>query len=488
MTRMTDDSRRSGAALALVAAAQFVLQLDFSVVTVALPTIQRELGFAPADLQWIVTGYALTFGSLLLLGGRLGDLGGRRRLLLIGLAAFGLTSLSAGLAQSPGWLIASRIAQGASAALVAPAALGMVSDLYPGGPARTRALGIYQGATAAGASAGIVLGGVLTQYVGWRAIFLVNPPVIAALIAPMLRLLPAGGRDRAVRLDVPGAVTVTISIAALIFGLSQGQQHGFSSVPAVAAFAVAVVLGAAFVVIERRSPSPTVPGSVLADPARRAALTVMLLAGAVVAGYVYFVSLYLQRVLGLSAIQTGLALIPSTLTVMLTSVFLTRRLLARFSAKVLLLAGLLFLGAGQAWLWRITAGGSYQVNVLGGLLLTAFGIGLIFPVASVVATARVPSDQRGLAGGLFATAQQAGQAVGLAVLATVAAARTAAAHGSLVSGYQTSYLTSVAIVAAAIVIVTVMMRGGRPSGTVSARGLSGDTVASPSGQGSHAGP
>jgi EmrB/QacA subfamily drug resistance transporter len=458
---VTDDNRRSGAALALVAAAQFVLQLDFSVVNVALPTIQRDLGFAPADLQWILTGYALTFGSLLLLGGRLGDLGGRRRLLLTGLAAFGVTSLSAGLAQSPVWLIASRIAQGACAALVAPAALGMVSDLYPDGPARTRALGIYQGATAAGASAGIVLGGVLTQYVGWRAIFLVNPPVIVLLMAPMLRVLPGGGRDRAVRLDVPGAVTATVSVAALIFGLSQGQQHGFSSVLAVAAFAVAVVLGVAFVVTERRSPSPMVPGSVLADPARRAALTVMLLAGAVVGGYVYFVSLYLQRVLGFSAIQTGLALIPSTVTVMLTSVFLARRLLARFPAKVLLLAGLLFFGAGQVWLWRITAGGSYQVNVLGGLLLTAFGIGLIFPIASVKATAGVPPDQRGLAGGLFATAQQVGQAIGLAVLATVAAARTAAAHGSLVSGYQTAYLTSAAIVAAAIVVVTVMMRRGQ---------------------------
>jgi EmrB/QacA subfamily drug resistance transporter len=456
-------SRGSGTALALVSAAQFVLQLDFSVVNVALPTIQRELGFAPTDLQWIVTGYALTFGSLLLLGGRLGDLGGRRRLLLIGLAAFGVTSLSAGLAQSPLWLIASRVTQGASAALVAPAALGMVSDLYPDGPARTRALGIFQGATAAGASAGIVLGGVLTQYVGWRAIFLINPPVIVLLMAPMLRVLPAGQRDRTVRLDVPGAVTATLSIAALIFGLSQGQEHGFSSVLAVAALAFAVLLGAAFVVSERRSRSPMMPGSVLADPARRTALTVMLLAGAVVGGYVYFVSLYLQRVLGLSAIQTGLALIPSTVTVMLTSVFLARRLLARFPAKVLLLGGLLFVGAGQVWLWRITAGGSYQINVLGGLLLTAFGIGLLFPIASVVATAGMPPDERGLAGGLFATALQVGQAIGLAVLATIAVARTAAAHGSLVSGYQAAYLTSVAIVVAAIAIVAVPQPIAKPA-------------------------
>ncbi|MBV8317446.1 MAG: MFS transporter [Planctomycetaceae bacterium] len=447
-----DDARRTGWPLFLVSAAQFVLQLDFSIVNIALPTIQRELGFAPADLQWIVTGYAMTFGSLLLLGGRLGDLGGRRRLLLTGLAAFGVTSLAAGLAQDPLWLIASRVAQGASAALVAPAALAMVSDLYPDASARTRALGIYQGGTAAGASAGIVLGGVLTQYVGWRAIFLVNPPVIVILAAAMHRVLPPGAGGRSVHLDVPGAVAATASVAALIYGLSQGQQHGFTSALAIGPLAAAVVLAAAFSGIERRSRSPLLPFAVLRDVDRCAALVVMLLAGAVVAGYVYFVSLYLQRVLGFSAILAGLCMVPSTLTVLVTSTFLTRRLLARFPPKVLLLTALAFIGLGQVWLSQITTDGSYQVNVLGGLLLSAFGMGVLFPVASVAVTAGMPPDQRGLAGGLFTTAQQVGQAVGLAVLATIAAAQTAAAHGSLVSGYRASYLIAVGIVAAAIVL------------------------------------
>ena len=447
-----------GWALALVVAAQFVLQLDFSIVNVALPTIQQQLHFTPADLQWIVTGYALTFGSLLLFGGRLGDVVGRRKLLITGLVLFGVTSLSAGLAQSSLALIVSRFAQGASAAMVAPMALASVTDLYAEGPARVRALGIFQGATAAGATTGIVLGGILTQYVGWRAIFLVNPPIIAVLIFAMIRVLPRQGRKgTAPRLDIPGAVLATVSISSLILGLSEGQQRGFASPLTLAALILAVVLGVAFVVVQRHSRAPMVPLSVLADPTRRIALIVMLIMGAVVAGYVYFTSLYLQKVLHFSAILTGLALIPATATVMVVSILLTRRLLARFGTRSLLLAGLLSVGAGQLWLSQIDVSGTYAVNVLGGLLFTAFGMGLVFPTASVAVTAGMAPSERGLAGGLFATAQQVGQAVGLATLATIAAARTVNAHGSLVSGYQLSFLVSVGIVAVAF--ATVAVRG-----------------------------
>ncbi len=451
-----------GRALALVVAAQFVLQLDFSIVNVALPTIQQQLHFTPADLQWVVTGYALTFGSLLLFGGRLGDVVGRRTLLITGLVLFAVTSLSAGLAQSSLALIVSRFAQGASAAMVAPMALASVTDLYAEGPARVRALGIFQGATAAGASTGIVLGGILTQYVGWRAIFLVNPPIIAVLIVAMIRALPRQGRrGNAPRLDIPGAILATVSIGSLIFGLSEGQQRGFASPLTLAALILAVVLGVAFVVVQRRSRAPMVPLSVLADPTRRIALIVMLLMGAVVAGYVYFTSLYLQKVLHFSAILTGLALIPATATVMVVSILLTRRLLARFGTRSLLLAGLLSVGVGQLWLSQIDVGGTYAVNVLGGLLFTAFGMGLVFPTASVAVTAGMAPSERGLAGGLFATAQQVGQAVGLAALATIAAARTVNAQGPLVSGYQLSFLVSVGIVAVAF--ATVVARRRAPS-------------------------
>jgi MFS family permease len=465
--------RRVGLALFLVSAAQFTLQLDFSIVNVALATIQREFGVPAADLQWIVTGYALPFGALLLLGGRIGDLTGHRRLLVCGLALFGVTSLAAGLAPSAGVLIGARLAQGASAALVAPMTLASIADLFPDGPGRARALGIFQGATAAGASAGIVLGGILTEYAGWRAIFLVNPPVIAALIVAVLRLLPAGERHAAAgpgggargRLDVAGAVLVTVSAAALIFGLSQGQQQGFAAPVTLGALAAAVVLGTAFGVVERRVPAPMVPLGVLADRARRVALAAMFAVASVVVGYVYFVTLYMQKVLGFSPLRAGLGLLPATLTVLVTSTWLARRLVARFGARLVLAAGLASIGLGQLWLTQVSVSGSYLVNVLPGLVLTAFGMGLLFPTAAVLATAGVAAGDRGLAGGLLAASQQVGMAVGLAVLATVAAARTRAAPGpaaaALVSGYRLSYLVAAVIVACALAGVLLFLPATR---------------------------
>ena len=490
--------RRLGLALFLVSAAQFTLQLDFSIVNVALATIQREFGVSAADLQWIVTGYALPFGALLLLGGRIGDLTGHRRLLVSGLALFGVTSLAAGLAPGAGVLIGARFAQGASAALVAPMALATIADLFPDGPARARALGIYQGATAAGASAGIVLGGILTELAGWRAIFLVNPPVIVVLVTAMLRLLPrdeahhargadapartaagitatSGGQNtatahhgseqgsgRPARLDVAGAVLVTVSVAALIFGLSQGQQHGFGATETLVALAAAVLLGVAFVAVERRVRSPMVPVRVLADRARRGALATMFVVASVIVGYVYFITLYMQRVLGFSPLQAGLGLLPATLTVLVTATWLTRRLAARFGARTVLVAGLVAIGLGQACLSQLSVSGSYLVNVLPGIAATAFGMGLLFPTAAVLATARVAPGDRGLAGGLLAASQQVGAAVGLAVLATVAAARTRSVSGSaafsLVAGYRLSYLIAAGIVACALALVLLLLR------------------------------
>jgi MFS family permease len=447
-----------GLALGLVVAAQFVLQLDSSIVNIALPTIRRELHFAPANLQWIVSGYALTFGSLLLLGGRVGDRAGHRRVMLAGLAVFGVTSLTAGLSPVPLMLVVSRFAQGASAAFVAPQALAIITDLFPEGPARTRALGIFQGATAAGASAGVVLGGICTEFIGWRAVFLVNPPVIIVLVIAIRRVLPARTRRAGARLDIAGAALATASIALLIFGLSQGQQYGFANPVALVALSLAVLLGAAFAVSQRRGRAPMVPLPLLADPARRAALSAMLLFGAVVVGYVYFTSLYSQDVLHFSPLEAGLAFIPATGTVMAASTQLTRRVLPRFGVRKVLLAGLALTGLGQVWLSTISAGGSYQVNVLGGIMITAFGMGLVFPTASVAVISGAGPGERGLAGGLFVTAQQVGLAVGLAALATVAAAQTRAHDGSLVAGYQAAFLVSIGISAAAILIVAVQMR------------------------------
>jgi len=285
--------RPAVSALALICAAQFVLQLDFSIVNVALPTIQRELGFVAADLQWVVTGYALTFGSLLLLGGRAGDLLGRRRLLLLGLTLFALASLTCGLALSPLMLILSRFVQGAGAAFVSPSALSLLTTTNAEGAARNRALSIWQASTAAGASAGVIAGGVLTQYLGWRAIFLVNLPIIAVLLLLIPRVIPDDKSTGRQRVDVLGAALVTASAAALIYGLSSGQQQGFGSLGTVLALGATVLLALVFVLVERMTTAPMVPFSYFSPSTHRAAVGAMVLMSAVLAAYVYFTSLYM---------------------------------------------------------------------------------------------------------------------------------------------------------------------------------------------------
>ncbi len=254
-----------------------------------------------------------------------------------------------------------------------------------------------------------------------------------------------------------GALLVTTGIAALIFGLSSGQQHGFTAAATIIALALAVLLTTGFVFAEKRSAAPMLPLSILAEPARRAAIAAMLLIGAILAGYVYFASLYLQKVLGFSPVATGLALVPSTVTVVLVSTLGTRRLLARFSIKAVLLAGLASMGAGQLWLTQITAGASYPAAVLPGLILTAAGVGLALPTASIAITSGVQASQQGLAGALFTTSQQTGAAVGLAILATAAAAATAGQGGSLVDGYRLSFLIATGLAVLAAIIVSLQL-------------------------------
>ena len=338
---------RAASPLLLLCVAQFVLQLDFSIVNIALRTIAGELHFSAVSLQWVVTGYALSFGSLLLLGGRLGDVLGRRRLLLGGLWLFGAASVACGLASSPVMLVAARFVQGIGAALMAPSIIAMLTAIYADGPARTRALGLWTAATAAGGVSGIVAGGVLTQYLGWRSIFLVNIPVIAVLLPVARRVLPEVPGDRSRKLDALGATTVTIAIGALIFGLSNGEQHGFASTGSLLAFGIFVVFAVAFVVIERTVAAPMLPFSFLAVGIRRVSFVVMLVVGGVFAAYAYFVALYLQRVLGYSEIQAAVALVPAPATLVVGSTLVSRRAIARLGVKTTMLAGLVSLAAGQ---------------------------------------------------------------------------------------------------------------------------------------------
>jgi EmrB/QacA subfamily drug resistance transporter len=443
----------SGVLLGLLCTAMFVLQLDFSVVNVALPTIQRELQFTAVGLQWIVTGYALTFGSLLLLGGRASDLFGRRRVLVMGLLVFVVASLASGLAQTSLMLIVARVGQGLGGAMISPAALSLLTVHFPEGAARNRALGLWAAAAAGGASAGIVLGGVLTQFVSWRAIFLINIPIVAAMLIVVPRVLVADRPSGGSHMDFGGAVLGTGALAALIYGLSNGEQQGFSAFGTLLALIGFVVLGALFELVERRVSAPLVSFSFLAAPTRRAGDGAMLLMGMIVVSYLYFASLYLQRVLGFQPLITGLCFLPSTGVIVINSTFLARRFVARIGVKTTLITGLVSIGAGQFWLAHVVAGGTYWINILPGLLFTAFGMGLAFPAASIGATSgALPKDQ-GLASGLYNTSQQVGGAIGLALLATIAAAATAADHGALAAGYRLAYLIATGIAGLAILLV-----------------------------------
>jgi MFS family permease len=436
--------RSTGAAVALTCFAQFVLQLDFSIVNVALPSIQRELQMPPTQLQWIATGYALTFGSLLLVGGRAADVLGRRRVFMAGLTVFAIASIVCGLAGSAVLLIAARMVQGIAAAATAPAALSLLTTMTTEGPQRTKALGIWQAMTAAGAMTGIIVGGALTQFFGWRSIFLINPPIVLAMLLFARNTLPAqppAGTTE--KVDVRGGLLLTATIAALIFG---------PSTPGVtpAALVAAAVLAGAFVLVERGLSDPMVPSQISSSAPRQAAVAVMLLIGAVIAGYVYFVSLYLQHVLGFSPALAGLGLVPSTLAVVFVSTYVMRPVLGKIGIWPTILGGLALLGLGQLWLVNVWSAGSYTAVVLPGLILTASGMGFALPAASVALTDGVGPRDAGIAGALFVASQQVSGAVGLAALATIAAARTATPGASLQAGYGVAFLISVALVLAAI--------------------------------------
>jgi MFS family permease len=362
-------------------------------------------------------------------------------------------------------LVAARFVQGIGAALVAPTVIAILTSIYTDGPARTRALGLWTAANAVGGTAGIVAGGVLTQYLGWRSIFLVNIPIIAILLPLPRRVLPELRGDRDRQLDPLGAAAVTVSIAALIFALSNGEQHGFGSPASLVGFAVFALVGGAFVVIERSVPAPMVSFAFLSVGIRRVSFVVMAIVGGVFAAYAYFAALYLQRVLHFSEIEAALALVPAPTTLAIASTLLSRRMISRFGVKVTMVAGLVSLAAGQFILSRLTADSTYLTHVLPGLLLTPFGGALVFPAVSIGLTSRVTRAEQGLAGGLIPTAQQVGAAIGVAVLATIAASTARHNGGSLVDGYRTAYFVTAALIALTAVCVAAsdMAVAGEPA-------------------------
>src|SRR5215469_16675506 len=415
--------RHLGLALVVIATAQLMVVLDATIVNVALPHIQQALGFSGSGLEWVVNAYALTFGGLLLLGGRAGDLLGRRKMFIAGLLLFSAASLAGGFATSEAFLLAARAVQGAGGALVAPAALSLIVNTFPEGPPRTRAFGVYSAMSIAGGAIGLIGGGLLTTYASWRWVLFVNVPIGAAVALAAPRVLAETGRRRGA-FDLPGAVTGTAGIAALVYGLisaatsPNGVSH-WADAKVLAALSAAVVLLSAFAVIETRSPQALLPVRLLADRNRTGAYLSYAGVGIFIFGMFFFLTVFMQAVWGYSALKTGLAYLPFTAALFLGAGAVAQ-LAPKIGARPILLAGSAAATGGLFWLSRISEHDSYASAVLGPTLVIGAGAALLFVTLSLVALNRVPEADSGVASSLLNTGQQAGGSIGLAVLGTVA--------------------------------------------------------------------
>jgi EmrB/QacA subfamily drug resistance transporter len=424
---MTDhETHRAGwPTLVLVCLAQFMVILDVSIVNVALPSIRDDLHFSQVDLQWVVNAYTITFAGFLLLGGRACDVLGRRRVFIGGLLLFATASLVGGLSQSQGMLIGARAAQGLGGAVVSPATLAILTTAFSEGAERNRALGVWGAMGGAGGAAGALLGGVLTDLLSWQWILFVNVPIGigAALLAP--RLVEEGRNPQAARgFDLAGAISVTAGLVALVYGIVRTEQYGWGSAQALVPMALGFALIALFLVIEGRlAKAPLMPLRIFASRTLTGANLVVFLLGASMFGMWYFVSLYLQQVLGYSPIEAGLAFLPMTVTIIVGSTFASRGV-TRFGPKALLVAGMSLQSVGLLLFATISPTGSYLSDVLAPSLVTAAGLGLAFVPVTIAAVAGVARSEAGLASGLVNTSRQMGGALGLAILATVASTQT----------------------------------------------------------------
>jgi EmrB/QacA subfamily drug resistance transporter len=415
--------RRPGLALVVIATAQLMVVLDATIVNVALPHIQTALGFSGSGLEWVVNAYALTFGGLLLLGGRAGDILGRRRVFIAGIILFSLASLLGGFATSQAWLLAARALQGVGGAIVAPTALSLVTTNFPEGPQRNRAMGVYAAMSIGGAAIGLLAGGLLTTYASWRWVLFVNVPIgiAAALLAP--RALTESQRHPG-RFDLPGAVTGTLGLGSLVYGLSSAAASGSGSShwgdpKVLASLCAAAVLLAAFVLIELRSSQALMPLRIFRDRNRSAANLVLLCVGTAMFGMFFFLTLFVQHVWGYSALKTGIAYLPMV-GVIMAMAGLSTQLVPRIGARPLLVAASAISVGGMFWLSRINEHSTYASGLLGPMLVTAAGLGLIFMPATLVALSKVADRDAGLAASLPNVGQQVGGAIGLAILGTVA--------------------------------------------------------------------
>ncbi len=457
--------------LVLVCLAQFMVILDATIVNVALPSIQADLEMTESGLQWVVNAYALLFGGFLLLGGRAGDLIGRKRVFLAGLVVFTAASLLCALAQGETMLILARGLQGLGAALVSPAALSIVTTTFAEGAERTKALGVWAAIAVGGGAVGLVLGGLLVETLSWPWIFFVNVPVGIAAFAVSLRYVPES-KDTHVHksFDLAGAVAVTAGLIALVYGIVRSAESGWGSGEVLGFLALAAVLLVAFVFIERRSAEPLVRLSIFSVRTVRAANVAMFVVAAGLFAMFFFNTLYVQRVLGFSPLEAGFAFVPFTAGVIIGA-GLSQKLVPALGAREVPIIGAAIGALGLLLFLRLTPDSSYVADLLPGIMLTSIGMGLVFVPITLIATSGIPGDDAGLASGLFNTSQQIGGALGLALLSTLATNRTedelssvgrrpteADTAEALVSGFHVTWAASAILLAAGGVLLLLLLR------------------------------
>ena len=456
---MSRHSTNPWVVLVLICLAQFMVILDATIVNVALPSIQKDLGLSEANLQWIINAYTLVFGGFLLLGGRAGDLLGRKRLFLIGLVIFTAASFLNGIAGSSGMLIGFRALQGLGAALISPAALSIISTTFAEGKERAKALGVWAAIAIGGSAVGLVLGGALTQSLSWRWIFFVNVPVGVVAFLAALRLVPESKDEHAHQgYDLAGAVTVTGGLMALVYAIVKADTAGWISATTIGFFAAAVVLLVAFVAIERRSSEPLVRLSIFRTRSLTTANLAMFLVASGMFAMFFFNTLYVQRVLGYRPLTAGLAFLPFTGGIMLSAGFASS-LAPRLGVRPVAAAGMGLTILGMLFFARMPVHGSYAADVLPGIVLASLGMGAVFMPLTLVATTGLRDEDQGLASGLFNTSQQVGGALGLAVLSTIAAGRTnGSAAAALVHGFHYAFVGAAAFVLGGLVVMLALLR------------------------------
>ena len=467
--------------LLLLCAVQFLDVVDSSIMNVALPSIRRDLGFSAQGLQWVLSGYLVTYGGLLLLGGRAADLLGRRRLLVTGTAAFAACSLAGGLAIDAGMLVAARLGQGAGAALMAPAGLSILTTTFSSGEDRSRALGVWGAISGLAAAAGVFLGGVLSEGPGWRWVLFVNLPVCALILFGAYRLVP-GGRPtaRSAGADIPGAVLATGGMLLLVYTLVRAPAQGWGSARTIGELIAAGVVLAAFTATELRRRQPLFPFSIFRVNGLAAADATQMMAFAAFVSVFYFLTLYMQDVVGFSPIGSGSAYLPVTAGIVVAA-GISSRLFARTGTRPVIVAGALIAAAGVWYLSRIPVHGTYPASLLPGLVIMAIGIGAVLVSVTTAANAGVPTGDAGLAAGLLNASQQLGTALGLAIFSAIATARTSAllaAHAprdaAVTAGFHRALLACAIflLAAAAIALRATNSRGepAQPGGTHAAHG------------------